>query len=338
MLDDPAPFECQESCLDTPLWNVPTAHRLRRSLRTPWAWLERLLGRCGDLVLRWQGIALVAAFALAMVVWIPESAATRSRVSLSVGSGEIASATVSSAAVAAQAVAAPWQQAIERLAGRWQLVLALTGLVSVFKVFQSVTKGQSRYLSQDIVVEPAQPGDARAVLTTSVENKLDDDKRIHNAILLVGREGRDPERMLEQLEQACPAVAERIRCGRRLRTWEMIEVRDPRRGLLLRQAGSSDGRSDRFKERIEVLLRACPLPHRCSAGSGAEYCSVESVSFYMTENDNIANESIHFPVSFPVSALPKDVDFTIRFYMVGEKLDRWADVSSRCTARDLRGA
>jgi hypothetical protein len=322
-------YECVRNCIRLQQNSDGPKMTCRERSRSAVARFEAWLGAAADIVLNRAALAFVVALALLILIPLPASQ-TKSSLSMSVQSGQVSSATITSVAASRPEQPGLWFRTVERLSERLPLVLALTGVVSVLKFLQSVMRGQSRYLTQDIVVEAARPGSGRLCLTTVVENKLEDDETIHNALLLIGHESRSPESILEALEVNAP-VQERIRCGRRLQTWAMQA--DLRQNGRWSNVGYYEAQPDADKERIDCLLRACPLPGRFEAGEGLGYCSVEPILFYMTENDDISNERITFPVSLETGKFAAGQMYIARFYLIGEEHYSFGDAASRCTAK-----
>jgi hypothetical protein len=326
--------ECKEECVNKDHWKSlnhrPRWWPLRRCL----AQIEHCFGSISDQILEFPALALMVAFAFAVLLYLP-TPKSKSSLSLDVSAGAVTSATISQAQ-SAKAASPGWVISFEdRVSERWPLILALTGLISALKLFQSVNRGQSRYLTQDLTIEPFSPNDVWIRVTTVVENKLENDKEIHNSIVLVASQDMEPKDVLSLLAKAYPKEIEsRLECGRRLRTWEIASSGDDATAPSLKNYGTwAERRSN--DDVVEALLRSCPLVGCFEAGEGASYCHLQSVPFYMNENDDIANERITFPVRLPAVRFVKGEVFVVRFYLIGRRRYTFDEASSRCTARSF---
>jgi hypothetical protein len=229
-----------------------------------------------------------------------------------------------------------WKIALARIASRWTILVALGGLLSVLRVLKGAADSQQHYLKMDLQIQAPKPTDTHVIMTTTVENTLEDDRKIHNALVLIGSATRTAQELLQSLNDDHAAVGHRIWCGQQIDTWQIREI--PRgEGTLLSNLGSTwskDSYPDPEMADMEPLLAACPLdPRPLSTGSGANFCLIQSLPFYFEENDDIANERVSFPIAVESSLFEPGHAYIARFYIIGEQPYPVPVTMSRCTAQ-----
>jgi len=201
---------------------------------------------------------------------------------------------------------------------------------------RSVVKSESRYLALDLVIDPPKSGDSSILVTTIVENKLEDDRKIHNALLLVGSANRSPADLFQSLSDSHQQVLQRVWCGQQIDTWVIREKEVGDRSLLCNGGTTWDTGeySDPQTADLDCLLAACPLDSQTLvAGSCADVALIRSLPFYFDENDDIANERVTFPIALESSLFEPGHPYIVRFYVIGEQEFPAPETMSRCTAK-----
>ena len=229
-----------------------------------------------------------------------------------------------------------WEELKSRVVSRWTVLLALGGLLSLLKVLDSVAKSESRYLILDLAIDPPKTGDGNVLLTTIVENKLEDDRKIHNALILVGSAHRPVSDLFQSLCDHHGQIRQRVWCGQQIDTW-LIREKEVHGGSILSNFGATWVAGEYPKPEIadlDCFLAACPLDaHPLVAGSGPQLALIQSLTFYFDENDDIANERVSFPVALESRLFEPGHPYIVRFYVIGEQLYPAPETMSRCTAR-----
>jgi hypothetical protein len=203
-------------------------------------------------------------------------------------------------------------------------------------VLESVVKSESRYLTLDLAIDPPKSGDSSIIVTTMVENKLEDDRKIHNALILVGSAHRLPSELFQSLSDHHHQIHQRVWCGQQIDTWQINE-KEVRGHTLLSNSGSTWDTGEYPDPQIadlDCFLAACPLDSQpLVTGSGAGVALIQSLAFYFDENDDIANERVSFPVALESAHFEPGHPYIVRFYVIGEQPYPAPETMSRCTAR-----
>jgi hypothetical protein len=297
-------------------------------------WFEWKAGLLASGVLRWPAIALIA-IAVVIVSAPGSTTADKDRYE---SSGTLGGAPI---AISVSKVVEPtgngvWRAIRSRIVARWTVLVALGGLLSLLKVLESVVKNESRYLTLDLVIDAPKSGDTTIMITTVVENKLEDDKKIHNALLLVGSARRTPAELFQSLSDRHNQIQQRVWCGQQIDTWLMREKQIGEDSLI--SNGGATWISGEYPDPqiadLDCLLAACPL-ESCAfvSGSGADVALIQGLSFYFDENDDIANERVSFPVALEATLFEPGHPYIARFYVIGEQEYPVPETLSRCTAK-----
>jgi hypothetical protein len=297
-------------------------------------WIEWKAGLIASSILKWPAIALML---LTVIVFVaPSGGIPKGDDYKAVGTANGApfSVTLSKAPDASRT--GLWDEFKSRVVSRWTVLAALGGLLSLVKVLESVAKSESRYLTLDLSIDPPKPGDAHVLVTTIVENKLEDDRKIHNALILVGSAHRPVSELFQSLNDHHRQIRQRVWCGQQIDTWRMRE-KEIRGRAVLSNFGSTwiaGEYPDPQIADLDCFLAACPLDlEPLVSGSGADVALIQSLAFYFDENDDIANERVSFPVAMDSRHFEAGHPYIVRFYVIGEQTYPAPETMSRCTAR-----
>jgi hypothetical protein len=229
-----------------------------------------------------------------------------------------------------------WMKIVKRIESRWTILIALGGVFSVIRVLKGLADSQTKYLKLDLTIDSPKAGDAYVSLTTFVENTLEDDRKIHNALILIGSVERSAQELLQALSDRHPTINHRVWCGQQLDTWLFDTVTVD--GVdILRNTGTTWTTKvypNPELANMECFLAACPLdPTVFVAGEGVSAAVVLSLPFYFEENDDIANERVSFPVAIDAAFFAPNHAYIARFYIIGEQPYPDSLAMSRCTAK-----
>jgi hypothetical protein len=165
---------------------------------------------------------------------------------------------------------------------------------------------------------------------------LEDDRKIHNALILVGSAHRSAADLFQSLSDHHYQVRQRVWCGQQIDTWRMRE-KEIHGQSILSNIGATWVAGEYPNPEIadlDCLLAACPLDsHPLVAGAGAQVALIQSLAFYFDENDDIANERVSFPVALDSKLFQPGHPYIVRFYVIGEQPYPAPETMSRCTAK-----
>ena len=325
--------ECTTTCCRYAVRRIQLPTRWQR-LRARYEWFDWKVSRSAAALLRHPASAVLG-LAIIVLALPGRETPTAEQYQLQ-GSAQGAPLSITITRLAATTATSFLDALKSRVEQRWTILAALGGLMSLLKIFESVAKSDSRYLTMDLAIESPKPGDSSVLLMTSVENKVEDDRKIHNALLLVGSARRSPADLVRGLGVKHEAIRQRLWCGGQLDTWRMWDFKEDGTHLISNGGQTwveTDGPIDEA-DGVYNLLSACPLGSEpLVAGSGAELAVIVGLTFYFEENDDIGDERVSFPVALDSRLFASGHPYIARFYIIGEQPYPQPESLSRCTAR-----